>query len=90
MHILALQSDENVGCEILRGSGKCFSAGHDLGDVFELSDKQTVEPDWETRTLRLLERMPKPVICAVHSHCYTGALEVALAVDFRALTNELH
>jgi enoyl-CoA hydratase/carnithine racemase len=32
--------------------------------------------------LRLLEKLPKPVIAAVHGHCYTGALEVALACDF--------
>ena len=29
-----------------------------------------------------MERLPKPVIAAVHGHCYTGALEVALAADF--------
>jgi enoyl-CoA hydratase/carnithine racemase len=30
----------------------------------------------------MLEKLPKPVIAAVHGHCYTGALEVALAADF--------
>lgn len=30
----------------------------------------------------MLERLPMPVIAAVHGHCYTGALEVALAADF--------
>src|SRR3546814_17564903 len=29
----------------------------------------------------MLEVLPKPVIAAVHGHCYTGALEVALACD---------
>ena len=29
-----------------------------------------------------MEKLPKPVIAAVHGHCYTGALEVALAADF--------
>ena len=29
-----------------------------------------------------MELLPKPVIAAVHGHCYTGALEVALAADF--------
>jgi enoyl-CoA hydratase/carnithine racemase len=37
---------------------------------------------WHSETLRLMERLPKPVIAAVHGHCYTGALEVALAADF--------
>ena len=30
----------------------------------------------------MLETLPKPVVAAVHGHCYTGALEVALAADF--------
>jgi enoyl-CoA hydratase/carnithine racemase len=30
----------------------------------------------------MLEKLPKPVVAAVHGHCYTGALEVALAADF--------
>ena len=29
-----------------------------------------------------MEKLPKPVIAGVHGHCYTGALEVALAADF--------
>ena len=29
-----------------------------------------------------MEKLPKPVIAAIHGHCYTGALEVALAADF--------
>ena len=37
---------------------------------------------WHSETLRLMEKLPKPVIAAVHGHCYTGALEVALAADF--------
>jgi enoyl-CoA hydratase/carnithine racemase len=29
-----------------------------------------------------METLPQPVIAAVHGHCYTGALELALAADF--------
>jgi enoyl-CoA hydratase/carnithine racemase len=39
-------------------------------------------PGWHSETLRMLEKLPKPVVAAVHGHCYTGALEVALAADF--------
>ena len=65
---------------ILRGAGKCFSAGHDLGDIAE--GEKVPSPGWHSETLRMLEKLPKPVIAAVHGHCYTGALEVALAADF--------
>ncbi|CAA0081829.1 Crotonyl-CoA hydratase [Zhongshania aliphaticivorans] len=81
-HIIDIQDDAGVRCVILRGAGKCFSAGHDLSEVAELADQQASEPGWESQTLRMLERMSKPVIAAVHGHCYTGALEVALAADF--------
>ena len=79
-HVLDLQADESIGCVILRGAGKCFSAGHDLGDIAE--GESVPSPGWHSETLRLMERLPKPVIAAVHGHCYTGALEVALAADF--------
>ena len=29
----------------------------------------------------MLEKLPQPVVAAVHGDCYTGALEVALAAD---------
>ena len=79
-HILDLKSDDSIGCVILRGAGKCFSAGHDLGDIAEGEDVPS--RGWHSETLRLMEKLPKPVIAAVHGHCYTGALEVALAADF--------
>ena len=79
-HVTALDKDEGIGCVVLRGAGKCFSAGHDLADVAE--GEAVPSRGWHSETLRLMERLPKPVIAAVHGHCYTGALEVALAADF--------
>jgi enoyl-CoA hydratase/carnithine racemase len=79
-HVLALYKDESIGCVVLRGAGKCFSAGHDLADISK--GEKVPSRGWHSETLRLLERLPKPVIAAVHGHCYTGALEVALAADF--------
>jgi enoyl-CoA hydratase/carnithine racemase len=79
-HIAELRKDDSIGCVVLRGAGKCFSAGHDLGDIAE--GEEVPSRGWHSETLRLLEKLPKPVIAAVHGHCYTGALEVALAADF--------
>lgn len=79
-HIIDLKRDDTIGCVVLRGAGKCFSAGHDLADISE--GEKVPSPGWHSETLRLLEKLPKPVIAAVHGHCYTGALEVALAADF--------
>ncbi len=65
---------------VLKGAGRCFSAGHDLADI--AAGEETPSRGWHSETLRMLEKLPKPVIAAVHGHCYTGALEVALAADF--------
>ena len=79
-HVIDLRKDESIGCVILRGAGKCFAAGHDLADIAEGEDVPS--RGWHSETLRLMEKLPKPVIAGVHGHCYTGALEVALAADF--------
>ncbi len=79
-HVADLRKDDAIGCVVIRGAGKCFSAGHDLGDIAE--GEEVPSRGWHSETLRLLEKLPKPVIAAVHGHCYTGALEVALAADF--------
>ena len=79
-HVSDLKQDDRVCCVVLRGAGRCFSAGHDLGDIAEGEDVPS--PGWHSETLQMMELLPKPVIAAVHGHCYTGALEVALAADF--------
>ena len=79
-HVTRLRSDTGVGCVVLRGAGKCFSAGHDLADIG--AGEAVPSRGWHSETLRLLEKLPMPVVAAVHGHCYTGALEVALACDF--------
>jgi len=79
-HVISLKKDETIGCVVLRGAGRCFSAGHDLGNIAE--GETVPSPGWHSETLRMLETLPQPVIAAVHGHCYTGALEVALAADF--------
>ena len=75
-----LEEQDTLRMVILRGAGKCFSAGHDLGDIAE--GEKVPSPGWHSETLRMMEKLPKPVIAAVHGHCCTGALEVALAADF--------
>lgn len=79
-HIQTLKKDAGVRCVVLRGAGKCFSAGHDLADI--ATGEDVPSRGWHSETLRMMEKLPIPVIAAVHGHCYTGALEVALACDF--------
>jgi enoyl-CoA hydratase/carnithine racemase len=77
---------------VLRGSGKAFCAGVDLEVV---SEEQTYAGR-ELRTAmaarhRLfdwLEQIELPVVAAIHGYCLGGGLELALACDFRLVSEE--
>jgi enoyl-CoA hydratase len=70
---------DRIGLVVVRGSGKCFSAGHDLADIAK--GERPPKPNFQSETIERLADLPQPVISAVHGHCYTGALELALAGD---------
>ena len=70
---------EQIGCVILCGRGRSFSAGNDLKAI--QAGERPPSPHFQAETLELIERMPQPVIAAVQGHCYTGALELAIACD---------
>src|ERR1700723_3200687 len=70
---------DRIGLVVVRGAGKCFSAGHDLADFSK--GERPPKPNFQSETIERLADLPQPVISAVHGHCYTGALELALAGD---------
>lgn len=79
-HVQAIAADtERIGLVLVRGAGKCFSAGHDLADIHH--GEKPPKPSFQADTIELLAELPQPVVSAVHGHCYTGALELALAGD---------
>lgn len=75
---IALSTD-TIGCVIVRGAGRCFSAGHDLGAIE--GGESGSQLSLQATVIERLASLPQPVISAVHGHCYTGALELALAGD---------
>lgn len=72
------QSTNIIGAVLIRGAGKCFSAGNDLNEINQVSHRSNVQP----RVIEKLAGLPQPVVAAVHGYCFTGALELALAADF--------
>jgi enoyl-CoA hydratase/carnithine racemase len=78
-HVAAIAADEAVQVVTLRGAGRCFSAGHDLGGIAEGEAHE--RPNYQAHVIEALATLPQPVVVGVHGFCYTGALELALAGD---------
>lgn len=70
---------EEVGAVILCGAGRSFSAGNDLKAI--QAGQTAPSKHFQAETIDALERLPQPVIGAIHGHCYTGSLELALGCD---------
>ena len=75
---IASATDE-VGCVVLAGRGRSFSAGNDLKAI--QAGETAPSRHFQAETLDAIENLPQPVIAAVQGHCYTGSLELALACD---------
>lgn len=79
-HLEAIASSpDDVGCVILRGAGRAFSAGNDLRAI--QAGERAPSPHFQAETIDAIEALPQPVIASVHGYCYTGALELVLACD---------
>jgi enoyl-CoA hydratase len=83
-----IEDDPSVRALILRGAGRAFSAGGDLGEVSALvGDKRRFSEflDYWHESLLLLQDSPLPSIAAVHGFAYAGGLELTQACDFVVL-----
>lgn len=70
---------EQIGAVILHGAGRSFSAGNDLKAI--QSGEVAPSRHYQAETIDRMEHLPQPVIGAIHGHCYTGSLELALGCD---------
>ena len=80
-HVDALSREtRTIGLVIVRGAGGNFSSGYDMAEILE-HVRARAKPHYYSDVIQKLANLPQPVIAAVHGHCSTGALELALAGD---------
>jgi enoyl-CoA hydratase/carnithine racemase len=69
---------------VVAGEGRAFSAGADISEFEGRSPEDVLRYYRETGGVyEELAALPQPTIAAVHGYCLGGALELALALDFR-------
>jgi 2-(1,2-epoxy-1,2-dihydrophenyl)acetyl-CoA isomerase len=94
--LCAAADDPGVRCVVVRGAGRSFCSGGDVGMMAErrrqaaeapslgaLLDLQHRELERRSQAVTLLHTMPKPTLAVLHGHVVGGGLGVALAADLR-------
>lgn len=90
----ALDSLKTTGGPVLaiRGEGRGFSAGYDIGEVGQPKAADPVAD--RNRLQRNLDRFhaiwdhPKPVIAAVHGYCIAGATQLCVYTDVTVVADD--
>ena len=81
----ALAGDDAARAVVLRGEGRHFQAGADLGWIRSLREAGEEEnitvSERTTQAVHGLMRLPKPVIALVHGGCFGGGTGIAAACD---------
>ncbi|WP_050614997.1 enoyl-CoA hydratase-related protein [Bacillus testis] len=78
--------DEQVRCLMITGAGRAFSSGQDLSQVDETMDHGQVLRDHYGPMVKELMNCQKPIVAAVNGVAAGAGFSLALACDFRLLS----
>ena len=80
-----LDKHADVRVVVVRGEGRAFCSGMDLGEMAE-RQAQAADPEADvTRVFQVIERSRHPTIAMVNGDAYAGGCELALHCDLRVV-----
>ena len=79
--LLEVNQDTGIRVVVVTGTGNSFCAGFDLAELNGLASEARL-PDFDKLSDEL-EHLRCPTVCAVNGGVYGGAIDLALACDFR-------
>ena len=85
-HFDALAADASVKLLVLTGSGRSFCSGFHLGELDGTAQAHSAGPQLFEQTVDRLEALALPTVCRLNGSVYGGAIDLALACDFRVGT----
>jgi len=87
----AAADDPAVRVVVVRGAGPIFSSGMDFGALGAVAARPELLRAFRRECIdawNRAEEMTKPVIAQIHGGCIGGAVELAIAADFRVMADD--